>query len=209
MKHWVYPENEFFILSHKPRSTETPWAKNYQDILHYTSSVHQDIGSHVFLNLRWPGSILKKRLLFGQNIPNRDGQWVNVLFWALQLCCFLCLRAGRQGTPVRAAENSAHISAVFSQNEKNTRWPSDTDSCRLEGTLTLGRTMSGSGGDKRLANQLAYKITALPSTTHISPRGDSMYSLQLPSSQSLRVCVSLTRPPRCDEVCEKASIQYA
>ena len=80
MKHWAYPENEVCILSHKPRSTETPWAKNYQDILHYTSSVHQDIGSHVFLNLRWPGSILKKRLLFGQNIPNQDGQWVNVLF---------------------------------------------------------------------------------------------------------------------------------
>lgn len=37
----------------------------------------------------------------------------------------LSLRAGRQGNLVRAAESSADVSVVFSQTEKEKRWPSD------------------------------------------------------------------------------------
>lgn len=44
--------------------------------------------------------------------------------------------------------------------------PLTTDSCQLDDMLALGRPMSNDGGDKRLANQFAYKITALPSTAH-------------------------------------------
>lgn len=71
---------------------------------------------------------LKKRnffFFFCQNIPNQDGQWVNILLWALQLCCLLSERAGRQGNTVRAAKNSADVSVVFSQTEREKRWPSD------------------------------------------------------------------------------------
>lgn len=76
--------------------------------------------------------------------------------------------------------------------------PLTTDSCQWDGTLALPRPMSSHGGDKRLANQLAYKVTALPRAAHTRTRSDSMHSLQLSCSQScVRVCVSLTHSPWC------------
>lgn len=69
--------------------------------------------------------------------------------------------------------------------------PLTTDSCQWDGTLALTRPMSSNGGDKCLANQLAYKITALPSAAHTSTWSDSMHSLQLSCSQSC-VCLSLS-----------------
>lgn len=53
--------------------------------------------------------------------------------------------------------------------------------------------MSSHGGDKRLAHQLAYKVTALPRAAHTGTRSDSMHSLQLSCPQScVRVCVCVS-----------------
>lgn len=146
-----------------------PHANYHQDTFHSTSLIPHDTESHVFY---LAGLVVTSKrdisFCFCQNTPNQDGQWVNILFRALQLCCLLNLRAGRQGNPVRAAESSADVSVVFSQTERRQNGPLTTDSCQLDGTLTLGRPMSGHGGDKCLANQLAYKITALPSSAHTS-----------------------------------------
>lgn len=97
------------------------------------------------------------------------------------------------GRPVRAAERSAAVCAVPSQSEKEERWPLTTDSCQSDGALTLGRPMSSHGGDKCLADQLACKITALPSAAHISTCSDSTFSFRLSCSQPL--CVSVSHSP--------------
>lgn len=80
----------------------------------------------------------------------------------------LSLRVGRQANLVRAAESSADVSVVFSQTEKEKRWPSATDSCQSGGVLTLSSPMGSHGGDKHLANECAYKIPAPPSSAHAS-----------------------------------------
>lgn len=128
------------------------------------------------------GVLSSTRDIFGQNIPNQDGRWVNVPFWALPLCCFLSLRAGRQGAPPEL-QPSADVSAVFGQNEKETRWPSDNRQLSVRWHACSQLADEWHVGDKRLANQLAYKIPD-------QPWGDSMHHLQLSCSQSLRVCLS-------------------
>lgn len=127
LKNQIYPENEFFILISYVHINWNPIANYHQDILHSTSPIHQDTGFQVFF---YPGGLIVTSksdffFFFKQNKPNQNGQWVNILFWALQLHCLQSLRAGRQGNPVRAAESSADVSVVFTQTEKEERWPSD------------------------------------------------------------------------------------
>lgn len=57
------------------------------------------------------------------------------------------------------------MSAMFSQTEKEKRWPLTKDSCQSDGVLTLGSPMSSDGGDKCLANQHAMKSHAFPGLT--------------------------------------------
>lgn len=57
------------------------------------------------------------------------------------------------------------MSAVFSQTEKEKRWPLTKDSCQSDGVLTLGSPMSSDRGDKCLANQHAMKSQAFPGLT--------------------------------------------
>lgn len=57
------------------------------------------------------------------------------------------------------------MSAVFSQTEKEKRWPLTKDSCQSDGVLTLGSPTSSDRGDKRLANQHAMKSHAFPGLT--------------------------------------------
>lgn len=77
---------------------------------------------------------------------------------------FLSLWAGRQASPVRASR-ALTMSAVFSQVEKEKRWPLTKDSCQSEGVLTFGSPMSSDRGDKRLANQHAMKSHPFPGLT--------------------------------------------
>lgn len=121
-----------------------------------------------------------------------------IFSWALQLCCLLSLRAGEQGN-LSALQRALQTSLLCSVKLRRGKdGPLTTDSCQLDDTLTLGRPMSSNGGDKCLANQLAYKITALPSTAHASTRSDSKYSLQL--SRSVCVCVCVWPQRRGGEV---------
>lgn len=173
-----------------------PLASHYQDILHSTSLIRHDTGFHVFLYLERLVVTSKRDTLFScQNIPNQDGQWVNILFWALQLCSFWVRGLAGRATLSqlqRALQMSLLCSVALKRRKDG---PLTTDSCQWDGMLTLTRPMSSHGGDKCLANQLAYKITALPHAAHASTRSDSTYSLQLSCSQSL--CVCLTNSPQC------------
>ena len=132
------------------------------------------------------GVLSSTRDIFGKNIPNQDGQRVNVPFWALSLCRFLRLRAGRQGTPSEL-QHSADVSAVFGQNEKETRWPSDNRQLSRRWHACSWLADERHGGDTRLANQPGPCGAA-----QIGPWSDSMHRLQLSCSQSHRVSLSLT-----------------
>ena len=62
------------------------------------------------------------------------------------------------GQPCQSCKRALQMSLLCSVKPKRRKeGPVTTDNCQLNGTLTLGRPMSSNGGDKCLANQLAYK----------------------------------------------------
>lgn len=103
----------------------------------------------------------------------KSGQWGKTLSEAV-----LSLWAGRQGSPVRGSR-ALQMSAVFSQTEKEKRWPLTKDSCQSDGVLTLGSPTSSDRGDKRLANQHAMKSHPFPGLT---------------PTREVTACVDLQRP---------------
>lgn len=135
-------------------------------------------------------------LIFFSELFNHAAFWVRGL-------------AGRAtlSEPQRALQMSLLRSVKLKRRKDG---PLTTDSCQWDGMLTLTRPMSSNGGDKCLANQLAYKITALPSAAHTSTWSDSTYSPQLSCSRSLyvRVSLSLIHSPQCYQYCYKGSGQH-
>lgn len=106
------------------------------------------------------------------------------------------------------------MSAMFSQTEKEKRWPLTKDSCQSDGVLTLGSPMSSDGGDKCLANQHAMKSYAFPGLTPtrkvtacadlISSARAPMQAPSLPSllaAQSLHGALVLLERPKPMEYC--------
>lgn len=163
MKHWVYLENELLILFQVLRWTETPRTITTKKLHFLLAWLFWQRISCLPL-LRKTHSHLKK-WLFGHYTSAQDGQRVNILFWSLQLCCLeVWGLAGR--TTLSELQRALQMSLLCSLKLKRRKdGPLTTDSCQLDGTLTLSRPMSGSGGDKCLANQCAYKNHS-PSLRH-------------------------------------------
>lgn len=116
----------------------------------------------VFLHQNRPLVIFKRGSLY-QYTP--EEMVSGLMFLSEDVCHSVpSLWAGRQGSPVRASR-ALQMSAVFSQTEKEKRWPLTKDSCQSDGVLTLGSPMSSDGGDKCLANQHAMKSHAFPGLT--------------------------------------------
>lgn len=89
-------------------------ANHYKDTLHNSSLVHWDIGSHIFLNLRWPDRDLRKRFV-GQ-IPQI--KMANVLIFFPEFFNYATFLVW-----TLAGRSSADVSARFSQDEKEEIWP--------------------------------------------------------------------------------------
>lgn len=178
--------------------------------LHSTSPIHHHAGSHTFLYLDRLVVTSKRDFFFFAKISQT--KMVNGLIFFSELFNYAAFwvrgLAGR--TTLSELQRALQMSLLCSVKlQRRKDGPLTTDSCQWDGTLALTRPMSSNGGDKCLANQLAYKITALPSAAHTSTQSDSMHSLQLSCSRSC-VCVSLslTHSPQCYLYRYKGSGQY-
>lgn len=150
---------------------------HYQEIAHPTGLTHSDRESHVFLYQERPVVTLKSDFLVITPQPKMVNGLISfsdlfnyAAFWVWGL-------AGR--ATLSELQRALQMSLLCSVKLKRRKdGPLTTDSCQLDGTLALSRPMSSSGGDKCLANQCAYKITALPCATHTSTWSDNLCRLQ-------------------------------
>lgn len=106
------------------------------------------------------------------------------------------------GQPCQSCKRALQMSLLCSVKPKRRKeGPLTTDSCQLDGTLTLGRPMSSNGGDKCLVNQLAYKNHS-PSQhcPHQRMKWQHVQSSTPTFSACACACVCVSAPVTCPSV---------
>lgn len=121
------------------------------------------------------------------------------------------------GQPCQSCKRALQMSLLCSVKPKRRKeGPVTTDNCQLNGTLTLGRPMSSNGGDKCLANQLAYKNHSSSQHCphqHMKWQHAQSSTLAFSACACVCVCVSVCVCPshlsQCYWYCYKGSDQYS